>query len=68
MKEAENWKGLPLEARKETKNILRNDILERYLEIKNTGFNSIKKVWKQGATRDSALRWKNQLGSLKSIL
>ena len=44
MKEAENWKGLPLEARKETKNILRNDILERYLEIKNTGFHSIKSL------------------------
>ena len=37
MNEAENWKGLPLEARNETKNILRKDILERYLEIKNTG-------------------------------
>ena len=45
MNEAENWKGLPLEARNETKNILRKDILERYLEIKNTGLNSIK-VWK----------------------
>ena len=44
MKEADNWKGLPLEARKETKNILRNDILERYLEIKNTGFHSIKSL------------------------
>ena len=44
MNEAQNWKGLPLEARNETKNILRKDILERYLEIKNTGLNSIK-VW-----------------------
>ena len=42
MNEAENWKGLPLEARNETKNILRKDILERYLEIKNTGLNSLK--------------------------
>ena len=44
MNEAENWKGLPLEARNETKNILRKDILERYLEIKNTGLNSIKSL------------------------
>jgi len=42
MNEAENWKGLPLEARNETKNILRKDILERYLEIKNTGLNPLK--------------------------
>ena len=34
---AENWKGLPLDARKETKNILRKDILERYQEIQSTG-------------------------------
>ena len=44
MNEAENWKGLPLEARNETKNILRKDILERYLEIKNTGQSLIKSL------------------------
>ena len=37
MTEAENWKGLPLEARKETKDILRKEILDRYLEIQSTG-------------------------------